>query len=79
MSNNIKPEDWDIFAQPHFVTEENCDLPNDTTIESEWVKQGYENIMTHCKRCGKRVLYDNHGNMELSNFCPRCGARMKKQ
>lgn len=49
---------------------------SDTTIESEWVIKGYQGCMTHCKLCGQKALYDCHGNLILSAFCPKCGARM---
>ena len=45
--------------------------------EGEWIKQGYENIMTRCSKCGNRILWNNHGEMVFSNFCPNCGAKMK--
>lgn len=33
----------------------------------------------YCSACGEDAGYNGEGTLILSNYCPRCGARMEKQ
>ena len=54
-------------------------LPTADVVEvkhGEWVRRGYEGIMTHCSECLHRAPFNNHQELILSNYCPNCGAKM---
>ena len=53
---------------------------NDKPIEhGEWIESDITNEKYHCSICGGACwYYDYQGYVAKSNFCPNCGAKMKK-
>lgn len=49
-------------------------------VEGEWVDQYqgmYENQLYKCSVCGETAFHDDK-RWFLTNYCPNCGARMKR-
>ena len=65
-------------AQDSFFTD--CDLPDVQLVKrGEWIfKNGYLGSTYYCSECEKAVYLDKFGEPNLTNFCPDCGAHMKR-
>lgn len=45
----------------------------------EWIfKEGYLGSTYYCSECEKAVYLNKYGEPNLTNFCPDCGAYMKR-
>lgn len=48
-------------------------------VHAEWkLKQGDEGVHWYCSKCREEALFDIFNYQEKSNFCPNCGADMRK-
>lgn len=48
-------------------------------VHVEWkLKQGDEGVHWYCSKCREEALFDILNYQEKSNFCPNCGADMRK-
>lgn len=48
----------------------------------EWIhgcSNGAGTEFCYCSECDESALIDKHGYTELSDFCPNCGADMRKE
>lgn len=49
-------------------------------VHGRWiVRDPDESETPECSECGRRPLLNGGENYELSEFCPRCGARMDEE
>lgn len=69
---DVHPLDWNATAYVHMIKL----LPTADVkpiVRGEWLCD-YEDILPHCSKCESR--WTNSKNM---NFCPTCGADMRKE
>ena len=81
---------WDINDDQDFCNKEVWDaLRNAPTVQAdrphgEWVRRDNYKVMGegyiwHCSICDEKVYQDSSRDYPSDNFCPNCGADMRKE
>lgn len=66
------------YAINHIIHAPTADVQE--VKHGRWVKQFDENCWwTECSECGNYPLKSAYGDEQLSDFCPYCGADMRKE
>lgn len=47
--------------------------------QGEWIKHYFSYGTPECSICGWRVPYSEDSDLDARNFCPNCGADMRKR